>query len=259
MKKLIVVCTVVVLSMTEISCDTNNSDIIVPDTPSKPVQTLGVDPCTIQSPIEGQSNLFHNPGFEEGTKPWCVIHPPMFEISDEVAHTGRYSAHLHMNDPADTTGVKIYYLVQEVSVSEFPEVISGYYRVDKWDKGTPDQYLQFVVVVFNAKNRPFDFVSNHQIRYPLAGIEEDPFTISNAHFQYIGTEEPPLGEWVYFDRNIQEDFQQLWGAVPQGFSHIRFLFEVRYDNKMTGTPVEAEVYYDDLYVGFADDNPNRPK
>ena len=47
-----------------------------------------------------------------------------------------------------------------------------------------------------------------------------------------------------------EDFQRLWGAVPQGYEKIRVLFEVRYDDKAQDEgPLEADVYYDDLYSG----------
>jgi hypothetical protein len=164
---------------------------------------------------------------------------------------------LQMRVLSVTTGDRIYYLVQELEVQEFPEFISGYYRVDEWAKGTPKQYLQFIVIAMGATNMPGGF-SNHQVRYPLAGISEDPFAISNAYFVYIGREEPTIGQWVYFERNIKQDFQSLWGAVPEGFSKIRVLFEVRFDAKEAGAPAEAEVYYDDLYMGPASENPNLP-
>ncbi len=240
--------------------DTGVSSTPTPVTQHTPELTPTIAPCIIQLPVEGQPNLFHNPGFEEGAAPWCVLSAPMFEVSTEQSHSGQSSAYLHLKQPAQATGIMLNYLVQEVAPAEFPEFISGYYRVDKWDKGTPDQYLQFVIIVFEAANRPSASVSNHQIRYPLAGISEDPFkiSISNAFFVFIGTEEPRIGEWVYFERNIKQDFQQLWGAVPEGFANIRVLFEVRYDNKETGAPTEAEVYYDDLYLGPASENPNHP-
>ena len=51
----------------------------------------------------------------------------------------------------------------------------------------------------------------------------------------------------------------MWGAVPEGFDKMRVLFEVRYDEKQAGaTPAEADVYYDDLYMGPASENPNQP-
>ncbi len=216
--------------------------------------------CVIQSPINGQPNLFQNPGFETGASPWCVLSPPMFEVSTERCHSGQASAYMHLDEPVEATGIMLRYLVQEISPAEFPEFISGYYRVDKWNKGTPKQYLQFVIIVFESTNSPYiDYgVSNFQIRYPLAGISEDPFKIGNAKFVYIGTEEPQIGEWVYFERNIKQDYEQLWGSVPEGFAFMRILFEVRYDDKEIGSSAEAKVYYDDLYLGIANENPNLP-
>ena len=218
--------------------------------------------CVPQEPPEGQANLFHNPGLESGREPWCSLHPEQvspFEVTQDFAQSGESSALLRMRVPAEEVGkAKVFYLVQEVTPEEFPELISGYYRVENWTKGTPKQYLQFVVIAFGVTNLPGGY-PNHQIRYPLAGISEQPFAIANAFFVFVGKEEPRPGEWIYFERNITQDFQELWGAAPEGFSKIRVLFEVRYDEKQAGTtPVEADVYYDDLYMGPASENPNKP-
>ena len=218
--------------------------------------------CVPQMPPEGQANLFHNPDFEAGGEPWCSLHleeTPPFEVSQDFAHSGESSALLRMRVPAEKGGkARVFYLVQEVISGQFPELISGYYRVENWTKGTPKQYLQFVVIAFDVPNLT-PVYPNHQMRYPLAGISEEPFNIANAFFVFVGKEEPRTGEWVYFERNIKEDFQQSWGAAPAGFSKLRILFEVRYDDKEAGTaPAEADVYYDDLYMGPASENPNKP-
>jgi hypothetical protein len=238
--------------------------VITPGTPSPGV-------CVPQVPPEGQANMFHNPGFELGGDPWCSLHAgevSPFEVSQDYAHSGESSALLQMRVPAEEEGhAKVFYLVQEVMPEEFPDIMSGYYRVENWTKGTPKQYLQFVVILcregggsecaLGATNLPGDY--NHQIRYPLAGISEEPFAISNAFFVFLGKDEPKQGEWVYFEGNIKQDFEELWGAVPEGFDKMRILFEVRYDEKQAGTtPAEADVYYDDLYMGPASENPNRP-
>jgi hypothetical protein len=237
--------------------------------------TPSAEPCVPQTPPEGQANLFHNPGFEEGKEPWCSLHVgevPSFEVSQDFAHSGESSAYLQMRVPAEEVGgAKVFYLVQEVKAEEFPEMISGYYRVENWSKGTPKQYLQFVVIACRqvvrqgtlvhcgagATNLPGDY--SHQIRFPLAGISENPFQIENAFFVFLTKEEPVTGEWVYFERNIKQDFEELWGAAPEGYEFLRILFEVRYDDKEAGpVPAEADVYYDDLYMGPASENPNKP-
>jgi hypothetical protein len=206
--------------------------------------TPGTSPT---SPATG--NLFPNGDFESGRDPWYSLKPPDFILTRDIAHSGETSALLRMREGTETEGAKVFYLVQEITPEEFPEVISGYYRIENWRKGTPKQYAQFVVIVFAAENTPDGF-PNHQIRYLLAGIDTEPFAISNAKFVFLSREEPVEGEWVYFERNVREDFLTLWGSVPIGYEKIRVLFEVRYDDKLLGEgPVEADAYYDDLYIG----------
>jgi len=224
----------------------------VPTIEPRPTLTPGA-----YEPPAGSANLFGNPGFEEGAQFWFALHEQTVETASTVAHSGQASAYLQMRDAADVTGSKVYYLVQEVAPAEFPELVSGYYHVENWNRGTLKQYLQFVVIVFAPTNLGGQY-SNYQIRYPLAGISEDPFPISNAYFIYLGKEEPRQGEWVYFETNIKEDFLEKWKAVPEGYSKIRVLFEVRYDDKEAGAASEADVCYDDLYMGPADANPNKP-
>jgi hypothetical protein len=209
------------------------------------------------APPPGSANVFGNPGFEEETAYWFALHEQTVQTS-EVAHSGLASAHLMMRDGPETTGANVHHLVQEVAPAEFPELISGYYRIDNWKRATEKQYLQFVVIVLAPTNLEGGF-PNYQVRYPLVGISEQPLPIGNAFFKFLTRDfEPRQGEWVYFESNIKNDFQELWKAVPEGYSMIRVLFEVRYDDKEAGLPAQADVYYDDLYTGPADANPNTP-
>jgi hypothetical protein len=215
---------------------------------------------TAAGPPAISANLFLNPGFEEGANPWYSLATeawgPPFQVSDKEAHGGSRSAFLELQAGPQDAGAKVFGVVQEVTADSFPEVVSGYYHVDNWVRATQKQYLQFVVIVWGATNLPGGF-ANHQIRYPLAGISEPPFQLSNARFLFVGKDEPAQGQWVHFERNIKQDFEDAWGAVPQGFSKIRMLFEARYDDKSAGTEGKADVYYDDLYIGPAAGNPNR--
>lgn len=217
--------------------------------------------ATVSPGLVGADNLFSNPSFEDGEAPWISLDTPgwgaPFRLTSDDAHAGDYSALLEMRATPDA-GPRVFGVVQEVQPEGFPELISGYYRVAEWTRGTEIQYLQFVVIAIGATNMPGGF-PNHQVRYILAGIDSPPFAISNAQFVYLGTEDPTPDGWVYFERNVREDFQELWGTVPEGFSTIRVLFEVRYDGKPAGvTDVTADVFYDDLYLGPADANPNAP-
>lgn len=199
-----------------------------------------------QAPPQG--NVFQNPGLEEGRDPWFSLDEPEFILAEDIAHTGEASALLRMRADPQQEGTKVFDLVQEVTPEQIPEVLSGHYQVTVWTPGTRLQYLQFVVIAFGADNLPGGF-PNHQIRYILAGIDEEPSVISNAHFVFLGNEDPPLEQWVPFEVNVRDDFQRLWGAAPEGFEKIRVLFEVRYDSKAPGEAPGADVYYDDLYLG----------
>jgi len=224
----------------------------VPTIEARPTLTPGA-----YQPSPGTANLFGNPGLEEGAKYWFSLDEQQKVETGSVAHSGQAAAHLQMRDPPDASGTHVYYLVQEVDPAQFPELISGYYRVDNWKRGAEKQYLQFAVIVFAPTNLGGQY-PNYQMRYPLAGISEEPFDIANAFFKFLGRDDPRQGEWVYFEANIKNDFQQYWTAVPEGYSKIRVLFEVRYDDKAPGTAAEADVYYDDLYMGPAGANPNTP-
>ena len=197
-------------------------------------------------------NWLANPGFEEGDQPWITLHPEEgvgFTLSQDFVHSGSTSALLHMQDPADAEGSKVYYLVQEIEPGELPDVVRGFYRVENWQKSTPRQYLQFAVIAFAPDNFPPE-TPNYQVRYLLAGADSTPFAISNAYFVFVSRGEPVQGEWVPFEANIKDDFQRLWGKVPEGFDKLRLLFEVRWDGKTAGDgAAEADVYYDDLFIG----------
>jgi hypothetical protein len=200
-------------------------------------------------------NMLANPGFEDGRTPWVSIEPPEWERDTAVAHGGEASALLRLDVPGQGEHV-ISYLVQEVGAEPFPEKISGWYRVDDWARGTPNQYLQFVVIVRGADNAPDipgypeDAEINHQIRYPLVGIDAEPFDIDNAKFLFVTRErEPKQGEWVYFERPLADDFREQWGEVPEGYERIRLLLEVRVDQKLESTPATATVHYDDVFMG----------
>jgi hypothetical protein len=196
-------------------------------------------------------NLLLNPGFEEGPEPWISLAPDSgFTVSHDRALSGSSSAHLHMDDPVEAEGAKVYYLVQEINPAEFPEVVRGAYRVENWQKGTSKQYLQFVVIAIGPDNNPVPGAANYQLRYILAGIKEPPLNIGNAQFLAFSTEEPVTGQWFTFEANIRDDFQKLWRSVPEGYAKLRLLFEVRWDGKVAGDGApSADVYYDDLYAG----------
>ena len=201
------------------------------------------------------SNLFANPGFEDGARPWFSLDSEAwgrpFTVSAKQAHTGASSGLLELRSE-EGGPARVYGIVQEVSPDGFPELLSGAYYVERWQQGTAKQYLQFVVIVWGANNPPAEVagVDNYQIRYVLAGVDAPPLAISNARYVMAGRGPPVQGEWVPFERNVRQDFEQLWGAVPVGFDSLRVFFEVRWDERgASDGPAAADVYYDDLYLG----------
>ena len=198
-----------------------------------------------------------NPGFEDGKTGWTALAgsdgwEPDFAISEDVARSGERSALLEMGVPPERGDVRIFGVTQEVAPGEMPEQLGGWYRVEGWQRATAKQYLQVVVIVFNAENRPLPQATNHQIRYILAGITEPPFNINNAKYVFAGPAEPAQGEWVPFTFPVAEDFARLWGEAPVNFEKVRLLFEVRYDGRVEPEEPSADVYYDDLHFGAAD-------
>ena len=216
------------------------------------------------SPAASQQNLLSNPSFEAGRGPWFSLETEgwgtPFSVSTAAARSGASSALLEVRSDAVAGAgpVRVFGVVQELRPPDFPEVLSGYYCVERWEQGTPKQYLQSVVIVHAARNIPAEVASatNHQIRYILAGVESQPTFIGNARYVMVGRGAPKLGEWVRFERNVREDFQELWGDVPEGFASLRIFFETRWDDrKASDGPSAADVYYDDLYLGPAAEAP----
>ncbi|MBI5486631.1 MAG: hypothetical protein HY905_04820 [Deltaproteobacteria bacterium] len=215
-------------------------------------------PVELTASPSGQGfNMLMNPGFEDGTEPWWYFpdraHWGGFTVSTARAAEGRWAARLELlcdesHPPPDKAHIRG--VIQDISTPVFPTIVSGNYYVETWERGTVDQYIQFVVIVAGAAmaGGPME---NIQIRYLLAGIDHPPFDIQNAKFFYVTREEPVVGRWIHFERNLEDDFIALWGAPPDQFSHVRVLFEVRWDNVDVQNPprLHSVVYFDDLHLG----------
>ncbi len=205
----------------------------------------------------GRNNLLLNPGLEKGSNGW--IYPEWskawalggFEISEKVSRRGKRSAWLHFEGKPAPGNTVIRGIMQELKPGRFPEVISGYYKIDNWQRGALKQYLQFVVIVWQNKyNAP-----NHQIRYILSGVTHQPYNMSNAHYIILNKQqtEPVEGKWIRFETNVLKDFQEKWKETPAGYEKIQVFFEARYDSWSPGSPkVLMDVYYDDLFVGYTE-------
>jgi hypothetical protein len=230
-----------------------------PEATAAATPSATADRACAATPASTAGNAFQNAGFESGGDPWTSLSTAdwgtPFVVSQQQAHSGSNSAYLQLRSE-DGGATKVYGVVQELPPTDFPETLSGYYYVDPWEKGTPKQYLQFAVIVNDAANIPTEVTqlraTNHQIRYILAGVDSQPTNIANSRYVFVSKDAPKQGEWVHFERNIRQDFCDLWGSVPVGYSSIRVLFETRWDDRAgSDGPAAADVYYDDLYWGPA--------
>ena len=244
-----------------------------PAAESKPAKAAGA-PAAAQrkasaaEPTAVGANLLVNPGFEHGRDPWNNMPGANwgnFDIATSPVRSGQGSARLLVQAAADSTNsAKVFGVVQEIRrdtmPGDFPDTLSGWYRVNTWDKPKTgmDLYLQAVVIIWGdprsgkilaqgAAEKP---VMNYQIRFYLAGLEKPAFVLSNAKLEFVTRAEPVVGEWVHFEIPVKEKFQQDWGVVPAGYEFIRVLFEARWDNKKTGETALADVNYDDLFLGY---------
>lgn len=204
-------------------------------------------------------NLLKNGSFEEGAEPWFSMHDrnPLswgpFTVTDTVARSGKQAVMLSLDSTTRKGRTCILGAVQEFACERPPARISGWYRVDEWQRGAPKQYLQVVVILWNVR-QPIPNVrgaNNVQIAYTLAGVERAPLSISNRKFVVAGPPEPVVGEWVRFEVTPRQDFMDHWKVDFTQFEYCRVLFEVRYDElpKDGATAARAVVVYDDLYAG----------
>jgi len=211
-------------------------------------------------------NLFEDASFERFTKknpetlPWFHLAPRgwrhrgewvPFELSEMQAHSGARSAHLHMNSDTQPGFTRVHGLVQELSPDHLPRYLSGWYYVDDWQRGATRQYIQTVVIARGSKTTPegMSMLPNFQVAMVLAGVQEPPVDIPNRRFHFAGPLEPVTGEWHFFEFDLHQLFDELWGVEPEDFESMRIFFETRYDQRVTGPSAKADVYFDDLYLG----------
>lgn len=205
-------------------------------------------------------NSLANPGFENGDTPWIAPPEPdsvSFAVSDIAAHSGSGSGGLRLSATPGETGSRVAGASQEILGSDFPEVVSGYYRVDDWQTGGAPAYLQFVVEVVGGDFA--DGMDVHEVRFVIAGIQQEPLFLPQARYVLLDRAAPKTDRWTYFAYPVDKAFETRWGIAPAAWQRLRVSFELRYDDRAAG-PIDtlATAHYDDLYAGPQIDNPNRP-
>jgi len=102
----------------------------------------GEDKTVAINPDTPAINLLDNGSLETGREPWYTLDEDSgFAVSDARYLSGAHSAFESMRDPVGVAGSgptasKVYYLIQDISPSEFPDLVRGNYCVDNWIRGT---------------------------------------------------------------------------------------------------------------------------
>jgi hypothetical protein len=208
-------------------------------------------------PAKAARNALANASFEEGRDPWYDMRRPQvpawgtFEISDVQALDGSHALHLALDSADFPGGTGIAGAVQEIPLPGPPRVLRGRYRVDRWERGTPLQYVQIVVMSMNPLNFPQWRSASVQVAFVLAGIDQPPFDIANRRFDFLGPVEPERGRWIPFEIDLQEAFERHWTHLPRDGSAVRVFLEARFDGfeDRGDHRARADVYFDALHLG----------
>ncbi len=232
-----------------------------PDAPTLVFEASPVYPAKtgfLPAETSAGDNFLLNPSFERGFDPWFAVLAPSwspFYLVDEPVRTGLRAAGVRLR-PREGARTCVHGIVQDLAPSEFPRHLAGWYFVTRWEQGWSTQYIQVVVVVdpteAERRSLPPELrrVRSLQMRYVLAGVDRPPIKVSNARFVLVSKEPPVPGRWVYFERDLLEDFRTHWGITPDTPRRIRVLYEARYDGLSDfSLPIAADVCFDDLYLG----------
>jgi hypothetical protein len=217
---------------------------------------LGLVGCAAALESSESPNLLENGSFERGREPWYDLRRPdkpywgSFEISDARAFEGQRSLRLDLDSADFPTPVGIAGAIQDVRTGVLPRRLSGRYRVDRWERGAPAQYVQVVVMGFGASNFR-ELKATVQLAFVLTGIDAPPFAIRNRRFVIAGPAAPTSGRWIPFEFDLHEAFERHWEKVPVGIDKLRVFLEARFDHRPAGAapPARAEVHFDALYLG----------
>ena len=196
-------------------------------------------PPPVLTPPAG--NLLVDPGFEFGGAGWTAA--SLF-LDTELAHSGGRSAQLFVNGPPGSVDAAM----QSVVTADFPEFLSGFYRVDDWSDG--GAYLQFTVRAVGARQEVLP-----ELRFIIAGTGSEAAPSSPAPAVFLTRNGPATGEWTYFAYPLRKAFLDKFAALPAIWGSIEVSLELR---SLSGA-VRTTAYFDDMYLGTQIGNPNRPK
>lgn len=152
------------------------------------------------------------------------------------ARSGSHAALTRLEKHPVSGGAQIWGAIQEFSVSKLPRKIAVWYRVDDWKQAVVKQYAQVVVMI-------------HDQRLEKITTEPPYSDPVNGRYLMAGPKKPRNGRWVYFERNLIDDFVRTWGWYPENFQKMEVFLEARYDEPVPdGAEISGAVSWDDAVL-----------
>lgn len=200
--------------------------------------------------LGGPVNLVQNPSFEDESAWTSRRHPGWhpFAVTEGRAHSGARSAATTLERHPLAGGAQIWGAVQEFKIRKLPRKIGVWYRVENWKQAVARQYAQVVVMIHDQRLERLTRQPTMQMRYILAGLSEPPYPDPvNGRYLMAGPKRPRQGRWIYFERDLVEDFVKAWGWYPENFQKMEIFLEARYDEPVPdGAGISGAVYWDDV-------------
>lgn len=217
---------------------------------------LALGACAAPPPDAGGAmDRLRNGSFEKGRAPWFDFQSPRkpfwggFEITAEQALEGEHCLRLSLDSLEFPGPIGIAGAAQDVEMPRLPSRVAGHYRVEYWERGTPAQYIQVVVM---AMQRPSEGqrILSRQVAWVLAGVDTPPVEIANRVFLFAGPTEPETGRWIPFDLDVAAAFAEHWPGAEKDLMGVRVFLEARFDGfePRGGRRAVALTYFDAIHV-----------
>jgi len=216
-------------------------------------------PPALPTGSPSHSNVLVNGGFEAGADGWAPVLAEAagpVDVVDGSGHGGRRSLALRLSGNGTAGTGRTIGATQTVNTEAFPEMVSGFYRVDRWQPNAASQNVRFVVSV-----RGGDFgdgLGVHVVRFIVAGSDAAAALLPGVAQTYL-SRAAPLRRWTYFGYPVKQAFADRFGKAPTRWDAMEISVEAGYDGETGGGPgAAAEVSFDDVYAGPLAQNPNHP-
>lgn len=197
------------------------------------------------TPTPTHANLLHDPAFEQGADEWASNPQGALSLGRVPGRDGGHAATL------DSTGGAAQ-ISQTVAPPDFPDFVSGYYRVPRWSAGTSARFLAFSVTMHGGQFE--DGLAQHTVHFEIGGMAAAPDSMPPGEaYVFLSRAAPVTNSWQYFGYPVKTAFTAAFGPVPPTWDSVDVAFQAQ-----TGAVAGDAASFDDLYAGPQLENPNRP-